>query len=168
VAQSSHPEGLWFILAAPTRRTQFSLATIPSLRGIVVVPYLLFMLVVAILIRAGGPAQIAATLVGMGVLAEALLHFWRGFYRGVPFSQPIRSAGKMGGGQVLAMFGGTLVGAGFVATLMVGHHMGLQYQGAVILVFALALTIAAVWSRRRVSREAEGMELGGESWEMVN
>ena len=101
--QSGRPEALWFLLAAPTRRTRFALATIPALRGIVVVPYLLVMLAVAILIHAGGPAQIAATLVGMGVLAEALLRFWRGFYRGVPFSQPIRSAGKMGGAQILAM-----------------------------------------------------------------
>ncbi|HYR52631.1 MAG TPA: hypothetical protein VET83_08450 [Candidatus Dormibacteraeota bacterium] len=162
MGQSSRPEALWFILAAPIKRTRFSLATIPSLRGIVVIPHLLFMLAVAILTRAGGPVQIAATIVGMGILAEALLRFWRGFYQGMPFSQPIRSAGKMGGGQILAMFGGTLIGAGFVATLMVGHHLGLPYQGAVILVFVVALIFAAMWARRRVSREAEAMELGGD------
>lgn len=168
LVQSSHPEALWFILAGPTKRTRFSLATIPSLRGIVVIPYLLVLLTVAVLIRAGGPAQIAATVIGMGVLAEALLHFWRGFYRGVPFSQPIRSAGKMGGAQILAMFGGMILGAGSVATLMVCNHLGLPYQGAAILVFAVALIFAATWARWRVSREAEGLELGGEAVEMVN
>ena len=168
LAQSSRPEGLWLILAAPTNRTRFSLATIPCLRGLVLVPYLIFMLAVAILIRAGAPVPIAATLVGMWILAEALLHFWRGFYRGMPFSQPIRSAGKMGGAQVLAMFGGMIMGAGLVATLMVCLHLGLLYQGAVILVFVVALVLAAVWARRRVSREAEAMELGGEAVEMVN
>ncbi len=159
LTMSTRPEGLWCVLTSPTQRTRFSLAAVTMIRAFVVLPYIGLVTIVAVVTKAGPPWSIVLAIAGLGVLAEAVLQFWRGFYRDMPFSRTMRSAGKMGGSQLSTMFGGMIVSAGAVGALASAMHFGFWPQIAVIVIFSFALAFAWSWARWRVSRAAEALEI---------
>jgi hypothetical protein len=159
LTMSSRPEALWCVLTSPVARSKFALATISTVRAFVVIPYLCFMAIVAMATRAGQPLRIFLALAGLGVLAETVLRLWRGFYRDMPFSLPVRNAGKMGGAQVFTMLGGMLISAGAVVALAVAPRFGVWAQVALIVIFSAVLVLATLWARWRVSRMADAFEI---------
>lgn len=159
LTRSARPDTLWFILVSPIDRLAFSLGTIPLLRGLLLAPAFLGLLLLEL--RVGAPLeQRGAELLQMLVMGDLLLLLGKGFFPAFPFSQPSQAEGSESGQRTssILLAGLASMGIGALATFGFGRF-GVPGHLAGALFFGLLRFPVAAWARKRSEQAIDRLEL---------
>jgi hypothetical protein len=158
LTRSSRPESLWWILSAPIDRGRFSIASLGLVRAFQLAPLFAAAVLAQFLAHTPGPLLLAtaAELLAMG---DLLILVGKGFYPDFPFSRPRGGAGLSGERTARALVCATVCGI-CSGLLYLASLWGARGVLAGAGVFFLLRFPVAFWTRRRVIRAAEDLELG--------
>ncbi len=162
LTRSQRPESLWWLLSSPIDRTRFSLATIPLLRLLLLVP--VSAAVALLSLRHPGAAAVSwedgfLLLFALLAYGDLLLVLGKALFPEFPFScassGPDRSSERRFGRMLIGM---PVSGAGTAAFIACRHFgvSGIAFGGLVAVLLHLP---AFLWARARTRRAAARLDL---------
>jgi hypothetical protein len=162
LTRSRRPESLWWLLSSPIDRTRFSLATVPLLRLLMLVPISIALALIALRqpAPAGGswPLRILSFL-ALVAYGDLVLVLGKGTFPEFPFSRAAKSAGGSSGERFArTLIGMPVSGVGAAAVLACQRFgaPGIAFGGLAAVVLHLP---AFLWARRRTRRAAAELDL---------
>jgi hypothetical protein len=160
--RSQRPESLWWLLSSPIDRTRFSLATIPLLRLLMLLPTSVAVALLSLRhpTPAGGswPLELLSFL-GLLAYGDLFLLLGKVMYPDFPFSRAVAGAGATAGRRVGGFMFGALLSAAGTAAIRFCQHFGAPGIAWGCLAAVALHGPAFLWARRRTRRAAAHLDL---------
>jgi hypothetical protein len=162
LTRSSRPQVLWCVLVSPVDRTRLAMSSIALVRLFQLLPVGVLLLVFEILRGSGSAVERLLRVTEVVLFGDLLLLTGRGLFPDFPFSRPTRSEGQAGGRRFVTMFLGGLIAAAGSAVITLLSLLGVPGLAAGIALALLLRFPISAWTKLRVTRAAEQLELAAE------